>query len=54
MTRDFDDLLAMMSPERRAGIAHRVEEIHSSPLYRFRKALHFIRAAVSRLERRSD
>jgi len=65
MAKDFDDLLARMSPERRAEIARRVEEIHSSPLYRLRKALQFTQeqvadelglgqAAVSRLERRSD
>jgi transcriptional regulator with XRE-family HTH domain len=65
MARDFDDLLATMSPARRAEIARRVEEIHSSPLYRIRKALQLTQeqvaeelglgqAAVSRLERRSD
>ena len=65
MAKDFDDLLATMSPERRADVERRVEEIHSSPLYRIRKALQFTQeqvaeelglgqAAVSRLERRSD
>jgi hypothetical protein len=39
MAKDFGDLLATMSTERRAEIARRVEEIHSSPLYRIRKAL---------------
>jgi transcriptional regulator with XRE-family HTH domain len=65
MAKDFEELLATMSPERRADIERRVEEIHSSPLYRIRKALQFTQeqvaeelglgqAAVSRLERRSD
>lgn len=65
MAKDFNDLLAAMSSERQADIARRVEEIHSSPLYRIRKALQFTQeqvaeelglgqAAVSRLERRSD
>jgi transcriptional regulator with XRE-family HTH domain len=65
MAKDFNDLLAAMSPERRAEIARRAEEISSSPLYRIRKALQFTQeqvaeelglgqAAVSRLERRSD
>lgn len=65
MAKDFNDLLAEMSPEERAEIARRADEIHSSPLYRIRKALQFTQeqvaeelglgqAAVSRLERRSD
>jgi hypothetical protein len=65
MAKDFNDLLAAISPARQAEIARRAEEIHSSPLYRIRKALQFTQeqvaaelglgqAAVSRLERRSD
>lgn len=65
MAKDFDELLAAMSPEDQAEIAKRVDEIHGSPLYRIRKALQFTQeqvaeelglgqAAVSRLERRSD
>ena len=65
MARNFDELLAEMSPERRANIERRAEEILNSPLYRIRKALQFTQeqvaeelglgqAAVSRLERRSD
>ena len=65
MARNFDELLAEMSPERRASIKRRAEEILNSPLYRIRKALQFTQeqvaeelglgqAAVSRLERRSD
>src|SRR3954447_10923231 len=34
MAKDFDDLLAKMSSERRAEIARLVEKIHSSPRYR--------------------
>ncbi|MFL5539296.1 MAG: hypothetical protein ACJ8J0_09895 [Longimicrobiaceae bacterium] len=41
MAKDFDELLAEMSPERRARIERRAEEILSSPLYRVRKALQF-------------
>jgi transcriptional regulator with XRE-family HTH domain len=65
MVADFNELFARMSPKRQANVAQRVEEIHSSPLYRIRKALQFTQdqvaeelglgqAAVSRLERRSD
>ena len=43
MAKDFNDLLAAMSPERRADIALRVEKIHVSLLYRLRKALQFRR-----------
>jgi len=46
MAKDFDDLLAAMSPERRAHIARRVEEIHTSRFYRVRKALDSWRTAV--------
>jgi hypothetical protein len=46
MAKDFDDLLARMSPERRVEIERRVEEIHSSPPYRLRKALQFTQEQV--------
>jgi hypothetical protein len=45
MAGDFNDLLATMSLERRANIERRVEEIHSSLLYRIRKAFVSIGAA---------
>lgn len=65
MARDFNDLLAQLTPERRERIEREAEEIRSSPLYRLRKALQLTQAqiaeelgigqaAVSRLERRSD
>lgn len=46
MAKDFEDLLAAMTPERRARIARRVEEIHASRFYRVRKALDSCRKAV--------
>lgn len=51
---DFNVLLDAMSPERRAEIARRVDEIHGSPLYRRRQALQFPEEHLAREGRASD
>jgi hypothetical protein len=53
MAKDFDDLLAKMSSDRRAEIERLVEKIHSSPQYRIRLALQIARRKIAEVLRGS-